>query len=423
MNEMILEGAAAFFWIGASKRLFEVFAESRERKFVWAVCAAATVLMTLIHGGAGSSGRGTLCEIAALLAVSMCFQIKFWERLLLVTAVYMGSVTMEGIMIFIFTGHLYNSGAPSLRFISGIGILLVSFGLEKAVSRIQGSALPAYCRWMLGSVPAAALLGYSILVMNQSLRPELIPVIAGGLFLVQCAVFCLYRTLFRFYSESLENQIWEERRQAYTYQISVMRESQESINALRHDLKHHIIELRSLIEKKQNSEAVQYLEHMRSFMLNPTEYAATGNPELDGVINYLLRNARERLKRVVTDIRVPPELFQGDFTITLILGNLLENAVREAEYSAEKELELHVRSRKGILLIEVGNSCSKEGSGKERRSFGTENSGARYGIGLENVKRAVYENGGELDIVREEKRFLVKVLLYEKNGCPVRSNC
>ena len=63
--------------------------------------------------------------------------------------------------------------------------------------------------------------------------------------------------------------------EVYSYQLDVARESQKQVNSLRHDMKHHIIELQSMLKNTNNPEIIKYLQDMEKFMLNPKEYHGT----------------------------------------------------------------------------------------------------------------------------------------------------
>ena len=138
--------------------------------------------------------------------------------------------------------------------------------------------------------------------------------------------------------------MFEQMVNVYEYQLDIVQKSQEQINALRHDMKHHIIELSSMIKEKENPEAIAYLEDMRKFMLNPQEYVSTGNREIDGILNYLLKDADKTLEHVNINIRMPEKIYEKDFEICVILGNLVDNAIREARKSEEKYLEIDIQT-------------------------------------------------------------------------------
>lgn len=65
------------------------------------------------------------------------------------------------------------------------------------------------------------------------------------------------------------------------------------------------------------------------------------------------------------------------------------------------------------MLIDIENSYFGEIKEQNHRFKTTQDNVAIHGIGLENVKRIVRENGGEIKIFYENNRFRIKVLLYE----------
>ena len=95
-------------------------------------------------------------------------------------------------------------------------------------------------------------------------------------------------------------------------------------------MKHHLNELTLLANKYDVAEIREYIGQMRSFMENPDELIASGNMEIDSVLNYMLQKAEKDLKTV--DIKVMlPEKVQHSFDVNVLLGNLLENAIEAAE--------------------------------------------------------------------------------------------
>lgn len=198
----------------------------------------------------------------------------------------------------------------------------------------------------------------------------------------------------------------------YKNEIDIMQKSQEYIKKLRHDMKHHLIELSAMAQQDENAEMVRYLEKMKEFMLNPDEKVSCGNAEIDGVLNYLLRQAEEVLKTVNVDVQVPKQLYTGKFNICVILGNLVDNAVRESGKSDEKYLSVKVRAQKNVLLILIENSCDRMADKGKNRDIIRQEDASIHGLGLENVKQVVAACGGDMKIEYTENRFIVQVLLY-----------
>ena len=73
----------------------------------------------------------------------------------------------------------------------------------------------------------------------------------------------------------------------------------------------------------------------------------------------------------------------------MILGNLVDNAVREASKSKEKLLTIKMQIKQEVLLIFIENSYSGKILEKRNGLQTTQPELAIHGIGLENVKKAI----------------------------------
>lgn len=415
--KVILELLSNTALLFAEIRMFDTFLgkEGCRRKWLWVMFCVVCAGVTWTELYFGRSGRSVVVSLAALLALTMAYQVRMWKRLLFASAVYTWVIAVRGGIAFVCAGHMYLEEFDWIRkWAVGVLTFLLSVVLDKMISEERQVELPLFCRGVLGVIPLANLVSLCWLAMTETQYERTLLFVSGWILLIDLVIYCLYHTLVQFYSEKLENQIYEQMAKAYRYQLGLASESQERMDALRHDMKHHIIELTSMLDEKENPAAVRYLKQMDQFMLNPKEYAATGNKEVDGVLNYLLRKAEEELCQVHVDICVPSETCWGNFDICVILGNLVENAVREAAGSEEKYLEIHIRSSKGLFLIRIENSYSGKIEGHDRRLKTTQSDTELHGIGLENVKRIVSSNGGEMKIHYTENRFEVKVFLYKE---------
>lgn len=98
-----------------------------------------------------------------------------------------------------------------------------------------------------------------------------------------------------------------------------------------------------------------YVQQMEEFMCNPEEAVASGNVEIDSVLNYMLQRAREELTEVDVNV-ILPENIKHSFDINVLLGNLLENAIEAARQSDRKVLYVDISLKKGIMKIQIDNS-------------------------------------------------------------------
>ena len=100
--------------------------------------------------------------------------------------------------------------------------------------------------------------------------------------------------------------------------------------------------------------------------------------------------------------------------ISLILGNLLENAVEGAEKATKRKyIKLSVKYDRKNLLITVENSYGGKLKKVKEELKTTKEDTANHGIGLASVRRAARKYQGTVfidDTVPE--CFLVRIVLY-----------
>ena len=408
----VLGNAVRFY---AIKRLIELFLGKNNNcwKYTWVLYVAACCYTSAVYEIFKSPVWNIFSNLTGLLLVTFPYKTKLSRKMFFVFLIYIINGAVDGVIVFSFTRYVTGESFNQIyECITSLVILLITFILEKTVQTERKIELPLFYVMILGAVPAASIACVYYLALTETERRQTVVVVSSLILLVNMIIFYLYNALAQFYSEKIEKQMFEQMVNVYEYQLDIVQKSQEQINALRHDMKHHIIELSSMIKEKENPEAIAYLEDMRKFMLNPQEYVSTGNREIDGILNYLLKDADKTLEHVNINIRMPEKIYEKDFEICVILGNLVDNAIREARKSEEKYLEIDIQTKKGILLIFIENSYSGEVIEQDNQFKTSQKGIAIHGIGLENVKQRVEETGGEIYIDYGNHRFKVKVLLY-----------
>ena len=108
-------------------------------------------------------------------------------------------------------------------------------------------------------------------------------------------------------------------------------------------------------DKKE--ELLAYLKEMEEAVVNPKEHVCTGNYKIDGILNYMLEKAENELKKVEVKVKIPEWLHMDTFDLVIIIGNLLDNAIEAARQTDEKYLSFKMTLEKGVLFIDVANSC------------------------------------------------------------------
>jgi two-component system sensor histidine kinase AgrC len=153
---------------------------------------------------------------------------------------------------------------------------------------------------------------------------------------------------------------------------------------------------------------------MEEGRLKTFKVATTGNIVIDSLVEYWKRTAEKEEIEFQVELSIPMEMQFKGADISLILGNLLENAVEGAEKAEQRKyIKLSVKYDRKNLLIAVENSYG----GKLKRVKGelrtTKVDTANHGIGLASVRRVARKYQGIVLIDdTASKCFLVRVVLY-----------
>lgn len=226
------------------------------------------------------------------------------------------------------------------------------------------------------------------------------------------SVFYLYDVLMQNDTHVRQRDVYRQQTDHYRNQLEVIGESQSRIRSLRHDMKNHMLHLSAELQQGHYEDALQYLEDMEAELQNPAEYVKTGNREIDSLLNYKIQKAEQVLSAVERDINIPMELMPKSFDINVILGNLLDNAIEAAQGSEQKWLRVVLKAGRGVFLIHIANSCADFPKRNGQKFLSTKEDAGEHGIGLQNVKRMVEKQNGNIEFQYEDGMFLVEVMLY-----------
>lgn len=268
--------------------------------------------------------------------------------------------------------------------------------------------------FILTSIPVTEIFVLCLLLYGGFRGVPAILICISTLF-VNLSVFYLYHVMLQNYVNRIENHIYRQQVYAYQNQLDVIQESQNRIRSLKHDMKNHILSLQMLFKRDDREEIVKYLNSMQDFMANPSEFVATGNDAIDSLLNYKIQSARDRLDAVETKINIPEKLMLQSFDLNVILGNLLDNAIDAAMQTEEKKLRMTMKMDKGMLFLNLCNSCQGIAEGKKASLETTKADRENHGIGLNSVRRIVEKYHGDMELFCEGGSMEVDIIMYMKD--------
>lgn len=369
------------------------------------------LLTTVLYCVFGVSIFYEIGNLLGILGITVLYQNAWKKRLW--TALLLFSMDMACTLTVSFgfgKNYTYQEQAVSV---------LLFFICVMAVSRISypsGSKEIDFDKkhtLLLAAIPAISIVVLGILFYG-SMEGTAALLLCICMLCINLSVFYLYHFMLESYIHLRESDLYKQQTLVYQNQLEVIMESQNRMRSLRHDMKNHILVLQALLQKNDTGQMEEYLSSMQEFMVNPKEYVRTGNRNIDSLLNYKLQKAQEVLREVETKINIPEKISLYSFDLNVVLGNLLDNAIEAAEQTEEKKLRLTICMDKGVLFLNIQNSCQGIPDGKWNSLETTKKEKEYHGIGLGNVKRIVEKYQGDMEILCENNTLEIDIMMYAK---------
>ena len=394
-----------------------------------AVAAAGAIYLGSLYGQGGGtavlSNRGSLIFSGCLMAGTLTYFLSFRRGVKGQLLLYM-LVVQYGLLLYSFnritvkfwevsflpTMHPY-SLATLLTYLVTIGVSFPFFyhflkhGHIQELLRMNRSGL----RMITGC-------SFMILVrMVLSLQMESLLTLEGvsgrGNVYISIWMLCLMAAdvlsyVIYFGCLILEKEKSEMKSQlsSYRQQYKWLNERIEKEKKRRHNLRHHLRTMDTLAQNGQveslQEYIARYLEEVREVELQKL----SGNPVVDEVMSYYVVQAREKQIDLTCSMKIRENLALNLADMTVLLGNAMENALYGCETCEEKarKIRVMIRQFRKNLLIKVENRIP---SG-EYESLGAN---VRKGYGLESIDMIARKYQGSMDAVREEDKFVLRVIL------------
>lgn len=374
--------------------------------------------------------------------LAICFMICFlystsvFKRLLATCFIYILSLASEdctATTLVLFNGASFNTIIQQDCFVI-IGIILsntMMFGLVKW-SKVFFNKQAIYSidieppRWL-----AIFLIPVGSIYIINSLTLEIISNGAESSFLLASAVLVLLSInilLFYLYDKLLleenlkyENLLLSQQNNAYEKQSILIQQFQRSMREDRHNLHNHLAAISGLAEQGQYTELVEYIKKLITNVKAQEAGINSGHPIIDALINNKLYLSQHYHIKTEVHIRLPKVLEIDKMDLTIILGNLLDNALEASSKlpKEQREIFIHVSAIHGTLSIQVLNTYDySQLNIKDGIPYSTKKDKTWHGIGLNSVRQTIKKYNGVLEFnygepqTGEKHLFKVNVLLY-----------
>ena len=178
----------------------------------------------------------------------------------------------------------------------------------------------------------------------------------------------------------------------------------------RHDLRQHISVVYAMAQKNECEKIEEYLGTYlnHSYLKNPIVYC--GNFALNAVLVYYVQQAENADIKINIDIALPNEISIKDADLTVLFGNLIENAIDACEnvQKDKRSIELKIHRPNAVSIDNTFDGNIKMSGNK---FLSTKQNGS--GIGIESAKYVVEKYNGDIKIEINDNKFCVSGVLLQ----------
>ncbi|WP_297639808.1 ATP-binding protein [uncultured Clostridium sp.] len=257
---------------------------------------------------------------------------------------------------------------------------------------------------------------FTYITLNNDIVENEKNVLIFGYFIIIFVFIIIVMTLIKFKNKILnyiiEKSNLEVKIKAINEEKFILKESDKDRKIIWHDIKKHNLILQHLIEKNKIDEAIDYLERMNTEINNSEKRKITKNIIVNSIINLALHECEKNNIKYNVDIILPKIINIEPFHLTVILGNILDNAIEENKRleGIEKYINIYSFIEKNRLNLIVENPCRIKTGLTEKNLKTSKKITENHGLGIESIKKAVKEYSGEIIIENEDYKF--KIIVY-----------
>ena len=187
-------------------------------------------------------------------------------------------------------------------------------------------------------------------------------------------------------------------------------EIERRVRIERHDLRHRLRSILTMLEDGSIEEAKEYIRASSSRYDGTRVEKLCQNPILDAVLSTFFADAKKQGIEVRSELAIPHELPVDATDLSIVFANALENAINAASRLPEGERHIKCRYKIGPRhMIQISNTYEGEVEFDER-GYPVSHE-AEHGIGTRSIAAFCERYGALLSYKAEDGWFHVRIML------------
>lgn len=190
---------------------------------------------------------------------------------------------------------------------------------------------------------------------------------------------------------------------------------QDRINEARqakHDIRHHITIMDEYLNHKEYDKLHDYLQSYKKSLPDDSAFSFCSHYAVNALLLYFAQQAQKNKIDFDVTMAIPKTLNLPDNVLSVVLGNLLENALEACLEVTDRlpKITIKGKTEAGTIFFKIKNTYN--GNLKQDKNgyyLSTKHNGR--GIGLASIRNIVKQYDGILEIEQKDDVFTVSLLL------------
>lgn len=347
-----------------------------------------------------------------VMIITMNYQADAIKRALLSTFILLTSSIIDMIAVFLLRHNPTGNNYDIMSSFLSVGLFLVSALVVKTRNHHKNVSFYSKKSAVLLVISVLIIISLYFISVDSIVTSSTVIILGIVLFIIDIVIISLYDDILEKYVTEQENNALREQMKIYENQQRINIVNEKRIRGIKHDMKHHCIEIADLAKKGKNQEILNYVGELTDY-INDTSVVQTGVESIDGIVNFKIGEAIQRGIPIDTHIAIPDDLTISSFDMNIILGNLMDNAIEASEQVDDPSIKIEITYKVNCLFIKLINIC-RLNQKDEIIAHTSKRDKVNHGYGLDNVRKAVEKYHGNMSPIFKDNLFIMEIILFLK---------
>jgi signal transduction histidine kinase len=235
------------------------------------------------------------------------------------------------------------------------------------------------------------------------------------LFIINFGSLLIYYIMLKLDGQLVRNlELEEQQRYRDLEQVAfqTLQERMQETRRMRHDLRHHIHMLNYYLEVKDYDKLQEYVNSYRESIPDMEHIRFCDNRMVNNILFFFASQTKEHKIDFQAQLSIGEHLKITDHELSVLLGNLLENAIEACMEQKNTARRIIVKGKgdENSLIVTIDNTCENEiKRNKKGALLSTKAHG--NGIGVNSAKKIVERYNGFFSAEKREEMFCVSFML------------